>query len=368
MLGADNLFLLERKLDNLNEQNPEEMDVLRKILEQIYNLYEYKEWLKDGQFAPSSDLSGRFILPTNFGIKLKDKKWLLEGLGLVNGGLLEVKIASACGKIHLTDGSWVDPKVRVYPFTSESNIICDYFYANPKGEPDLLIDPACGCGHHSLGLDTIPEKVSFDINLRALAYARINALLNDMSQMLTGLNDLRNGLPKSLNTMTTKETLITINMPFAIFPRDPNLSNAISLTKDGGDLGVAFTLASFRDVKELVDHADNMQHIRCIIQFYSLGNVDKDEWEVVEYARELFGLDTLSYNILSNEKMWRVNGKKEQSNPMPLDRLKLKADCRHTFSESRAENARKGYIELENLFRKNGYTHLSYILMDIECK
>jgi hypothetical protein len=366
MLGADNLFLLERKLDEMNNDSPSEVARLRNVFKSIYSLPEYQEWLADGQYHPAIGLKGRFSLPNMFGKDLGSDKWLLQQLGLLNGSLLEVKIDSCGDSLHITDGSWVDPKIRVYPFTDESALICNYVSKNSDIEYDLLIDPACGCGHHGMGIKNIPLKACLDINLRAIAYCRLNAILTESPQMLCGLNDLRDGIPDIFNKISVDQTLVAINMPFAIFPLAPDLPR--TLAQDGGDRGAALTFSAISAVEKLVKHASCMKSIRCVSLFYSLGNQEKDQWEVVEYAKKLFGDDSVSFQIFRDEKMWRVNGKKEQMNPMDLEYLKLKADCRHTYEEREAESARIGYKELESTFRDNGFTHLAYGILDIKCK
>jgi|GEM_PF-3474152 len=364
MLSADSLFLLERDFDEYNSQDPERLVKIVYLLNKIYNLREYQNWLNDGQYHSSYSQSCKFFLPNNFGTDLTTQdKNLLNNLKLINSGQLEVKIDKHDGKIHLTDGSWVDPKIRVYPFTDESSIIYNYFRNNCDSIPDLLIDPACGCGHHGLALNEIETKISLDINLRSIAYCRINALISGMPQMLTGLNDIRVGIPKPIDMVSSNSTLITINMPFAIFPK---LSTV--LAQDGGDRGIALTLSALNAVKKFSNSAKNILKIRAIVLFYSLGSLKDNQWEVVDNAFALFGKDRVKFKILTDEKMWRVNGKKEQSNPMPIEFLEKKAECRHTYTEVMSDQARLGFISLKNIFIGNGFSHLAYGILDIDCK
>lgn len=367
MLGADILFLLERRLDDLNTKDPRQLDRIVEILKSIYLLEEYQQWLSVGQFTKAVTMKGRFSLPSTFGADLGTDKWLLERLGLVEGNLLEVKIDANGSNIYITDGSWVDAQYRVYPFGDESDLICRYLAeAHRDYKPDLLLDPASGCGRHGLALGAIPIKVSLDVNLRALAFCRINALLAGQPQMMTGLNDIRDGFPSLFKMIRCKNALIAINMPFAIFPKIGATSR--TLAQDGGDRGAQLTFAALDAVHKLTCEAPSIDDLRCIILFYSLGNAREDKWEVVERARSLFGPGQVSHAIFSKETMWRVNGRKEQPNPMPLDRLELKADCRHTFEEEDAAKVREGYQSLQDLYASNGFTHLAYGLADIRCK
>ena len=366
MLGADNLFLLDRKLDYLNNQSPKEIQRLIDVFSEIYSLDEYQEWLNIGQYKPAKGLEGRFSLPKSFGSSMGDDKWLLQHLGLLNGSLLEVKLASHGGRLHITDGSWVNPNYRVYPFTDESSLICDHVLSTTNTLPDLMIDPASGCGHHALALGDIKMRASLDINLRAIVYSRINTILSGYPQMLCGINDLRNGIPDLFHKISVDNTLITINMPFAIFPSFNNLPK--TLAQDGGDRGAALTFSALDAVFRMTKSAKNMKSIRCVILFYSLGNPESDTWEVVERARKLFGKKNVKHKIFPDEKMWRINGKKEQPNPMPVSSLSLKAGCRHTYDESKEREVQAGYEALSNHFTKNGFSHLGYGLADITCK
>ena len=45
-------------------------------------------------------------------------------------------------------------------------------------------------------------------------------------------------------------------------------------------------------------------------------------------AARRFGESNVGWHLWPDERFWRVNGTKDQINPMPLELLSLKADCR----------------------------------------
>jgi hypothetical protein len=363
MLGADNLFRLERWLDDEGERDSGVILGMNEALAAIYLLPEYQSWLNR-----ESSHAGRFQLPVHFGANLSTTgRRILERFGLINGTFLEVKIDKHGNRIHLTDGGWVPSSFRVYPYSDESQILCSYIHQHKlANEVDLLLDPACGCGHHGLALSTIPIRAYLDINLRALAFCRINSILSSTEQMLSGLNDIRQGFPLIFNQIHSKSALVVVNMPFAIHPKKETLPP--TLAQDGGDRGVALTFAALNATRQLASKAKGIEMMRLVILFYSLGSRKSGSWhwEVEDRARAMFPGSRAVVTLLEGERMWRVNGVKAEPNPMPLGRMKTKAQCRHTFLESQASDAEAGYVALTNQFANFGYTHLGYGILDIQ--
>jgi len=165
MLGADYLFQLERYLDDQGGRDPAVLTGLSEALQAIYELPDYQNWLNG-----ASEYASQYSLPPNFGTELSGQtKRLLDRFCIINGGFVEVKIDKHGERVHMTDGGWVPSAYRVYPYADESKLLCDYVLANSlHQDADLLIDPACGCGHHGLALSTIPTRAYLDINIRAL--------------------------------------------------------------------------------------------------------------------------------------------------------------------------------------------------------
>lgn len=364
MLGADYLFQLERYLDEQSKSNPSVVNDLREALEAIYALPEYQEWLNG-----ASEFASQFALPPSFGTELSSgTKRLLDRFGIINGSFVEVKIDRHGARVHITDGGWVPIQYRVFPYADESKLLCDYVVNKGLYDgADLMIDPACGCGHHGLALSMIPTRVYLDINIRALAFCRINSILSNTEQMLSGINDIRRGFPLLFDRLQCEKALIVVNMPFAIFPQGPNLPQA--LAQDGGDRGIILTFAALEAVAALAKRVPGIRHLQLAMLFYSLGSkrLQKWDWEVERKASTLFADADISVTIPS-EKMWRVNGVKSEDNPMDLERMAKKAYCGQTFAPSEMGPALKGYRELEQRFRNEGYSHLGYGILDVKVR
>lgn len=370
MLGTDYLFALERFIDEKNTIKPTILEDFRTTLNAIYCLPEYQEWLSSGQFKSAADPGSRFYLPAGFGESLtREQKWILDQFNLVTGDRLEAKIDRHNNRVHLTDGPWVPPTYRVYSFADESELLCNHVREQSfDGWADIMIDPACGCGHHALGLENAPSKLSLDINLRSLAFCRLNALLSGAPEMLCGINDIRDGMPAPVRMLGAKNILFVINMPFAIHPKSSKLESVMPLAQDGGDRGIALTFAAIDAVGSFAKDAPHVEEVKAVILFYSLGRQISPsvwDWEVERYVHSRHDVHKAEVVVLSQHAMWRVNGVKAEPNPMPIEMLKKKALCRHTFPLSKEAEVRSGYAALENAFRVAGYTHLGYGLLSL---
>ncbi len=74
----------------------------------------------------------------------------------------------------------------------------------------------------------------------------------------------------------------------------------------------------------------------------------------------------MTWHPLIDEPLWRVNGKKEQPNPMPLENLALKADCRFDVVDpSRRAEIREGYRALVQECAGKGWDHLAYGIIEV---
>src|SRR4029077_6553198 len=109
--------------------------------------------------------------------------------------------------------------------------------------------------------------------------------------------------------------------------------------------------------------------LRCLVLTYTVGCKAEDRWAVPQRALELFGPERVRWQLLSEERLWRINGKKEQDNPMPLDRLGLKADCRfYVPPGANREEIRAGYRALASERHDFGWDHLAYGVIAIEAR
>jgi hypothetical protein len=316
-ITLDDLNQLLLWLQDSRDRAPE----LRSILAEIARHESYAAWIEERQFA--GDL---FRLHPSLAFASTDKRWLLESLLLVKNDALRVKINHFGEQVFLTDGLWIDPSIRAFPFSDESDLVMRA--CQESGWIDwatCVIDPATGCGHNLLRYSgTGCRRYGFDRNARALAFAGINAVLNGVDRVILADSDIRNGLQPVFAQGRAERVLVVANMPFALVPNP----NAIARSAYGGRHGYELTLALFDAIDALAGQLDGRSELRCVVLAYTLGRRATDTWVVPEYAIGRFGRDRTSWRIWENETLWRVNGKKEQANPMPLSLLKLKADCR----------------------------------------
>ncbi|MEO1243737.1 MAG: hypothetical protein AAFX54_17645 [Pseudomonadota bacterium] len=366
----DSIEELVHYLDGSANEGRSDVELLLSYLAHVYESSRYKSWLKDDQYWGRKKLEGYPRLPDAVPPSLRDSKHLLDNYGLTANGRLQVKIDKIGeSRLHLTDGLWVDPRLRVYPFSDESEAVCTY--ARDRGfvqRSEWMIDPACGCGHHGIDLFDIPMRVSMDINLRAIGFARFNALLHGQEKHLLTVNDIRDGVPKELESARRGETLYIANMPFGIFPKEDNERVSRTIAQDGGDRGISLTLAAFRAACALRSSGSDSSPINVCILSYSLGksqSENKYSWELKTRAEKIlseFSLTAkeLDFELLKERKLWRVNGKKEQDNPMPVSSLEKKADCIHTYQEDERETRSRQYRERSRQFEREGFDILGY--------
>ncbi len=346
-------------LDDLNQlllwlqDNPREAAGLKEILSEIAAHPTYQEWGDEQQFE--GDL---FRLHHSLAFASDEKRWLLESKLLVKNDALRVKLNLCGDQVFLTDGLWVDPSIRTFPFSDESDLVvraCEE--TGWMGWATTVIDPATGCGHNLLRYrGGNVRRYGFDRNTRALAYAGINAVLNGVPASFVN-GDIRNGIPPVFSREEEERVLIVANMPFALAPNRDQMPRSAQ----GGRHGYELTVALIDAIKGLSGRLGKNSQLRCIVLAYSVGNLATDSWVVPEYASEQFGATATKWSLWPDEKLWRVNGKKEQPNPMPLDRLKRKADCRfYVRGDVVPEVLRGEYEQLTAELASESLDHLAY--------
>jgi methylase of polypeptide subunit release factors len=347
-------------LDDLNQlllwlqDEPEKASELRAILREIAAHHTYAEWSEEQQFE-----GYLFRLHHSLAFPSDEKRWLLESKFLVKNDALRVKV-NVCGdRVFITDGLWVDPSIRTFPFSDESDLVlraCD-----ERGWMDwatCVIDPSTGCGHNLLRYEKEDvRRYGSDRNSRALAYAGINAALNGATHSLFSSCDIRSGISPVFAQGVDERVLVLANMPFALVPNQ----NQIARSAQGGRHGYELTLRLIDEIKRLANRLSGASELRCVILTYSIGCLAEDSWAVPQYAIEQFGRADTSWKLWSDEKLWRVNGKKEQENPMPLELLALKADCKfYVRSDVTRGELRREYEQLAQALADENYDHLAY--------
>lgn len=338
--------------------HPKTIEKVISYAKMVLNHSKYKEWL-DGP-----EQGGPFPVPPDLSADNQALKRTFDELGLIVDDILLVKITQISDKICFTDGLWVPKEFRVFPFSDESQRLLEYVRARGLCDwPDILIDPATGCGHHINAMAHVKQKVAADYNSRAVAYCDLNRLLNGTDNAIVCVNDIQCGLPMIEPTIEHKKILLMVNMPFALSPSE----NTLPLSADGGETGARMTFKALDALKRFAEENGARSAIRAILLHYSVGNEAADQWEVLDKAVSLFGQDNIEHTILRGHGMWRVRGKKEQRNPMDVKYLSLKADDPWYVTPSKSEQVKQGYELLAQKLLHKGWTHVGYGILDIKC-
>lgn len=336
------------------------LDRLRAAVAGVTDSAAYRSWLgmdeQGGATCPLPDDQGHWDA--------------LHEAGLIESGRLLVKVNRHDNRHLLTDGLWVDKDIRVFPFTDESEVLLRY--VRRRGLDDwarLVVDPATGSGNHAITLGAGRRCLAMDVNPRAIAYLRINAALNGTPDLSYQVNDITQGLPACVSQGLDARTLFVVNMPFALSPanRAEDGVRFLPLSADGGTTGATLTLAFLRALYGLRAVASPGKQVRAAVLCYSVGARATGRWQVVEEARRLFGASAVSFEIQSDEAMWRVNGIKAERNPMDLaSGLPKKAECRFYVRDRNRDEVRAGYHELARHLSGEGWDSLAYGVLDID--
>jgi hypothetical protein len=330
---------------------------LKGLLTEICILPEYDQWIEDGQFEGQM-----FQLPSSFRSSHIMGSRLIQDVNLVIDNRLQVKINYLDDEfIFVTDGAFVDAADRVFPWHDESDLLIKTLTNEGwRKWPTIVVDPATGCGHNALRVAA--ERFGFDSSERALKFATINSMLNARSFSILGTSDVDKGI-KIRSFEGPEKILFIVNMPFALEP----LPGSLPLTSSGGKDGCEKTILALNAIERFMKRLPRNSEVRALILTYSVGASADNRWVVVDHAQRLFGPTSVRWRMPVDQGLWRINGRKEQCNPMSLSNLILKADCKLDITSPQMREAlRLGYIEKEGELRSRGYDSLSYGILLIE--
>jgi hypothetical protein len=329
-------------------------ETLRQQLMSIYQSERYTAWRQGGLSEKSP-----------FEIE-DDSRTNVPGLSsLIVEGRLQVKLNHIHSRIFLTDGVWVHPSIRVFPFCDESETLFGYLrYQNLLSWAHWIFDLASGCGHNILAFDDTKQRIAFDINPRALAYLTLNQALNGLSHRkhITAMNDIRDGIPGALANAVNGPVLVVANMPFGIAPASADLP----LTSNGGAMGMALQIATFKALQDFINLWRSNFPVRACLLAIAIGDRKHNRWEVVEEARRYFGQDRVQWALLKDEKIFRINGIREQDNPSPIvSALSRRVDCRLYFDDAEREAKKAEFSKHARRLTEQGYPDIAYGIIDI---
>ena len=347
MMQQDDLNILRLRL----RREPGLVNELREALVGLASTPEYAAWDEEEQFQGSP-----FHIPSSQHLVV------LERVGLVAPDrTLLVKINLCDGDVFLTDGLWVPGEIRVFPFHDESDNMATYWRsAGLEGWATCLIDPTAGCGQDLIRYKGTCRRYGFDISTRSLTFCTLNAALAGTHPVFWGIHDLYDDVYPVSQLGQLERILFLIDAPSTI-----SATSTLPTSSDGGGHGTSHSVAALEAVARFEVGLWSNDEVRVIMSSYSLGNTRTDRWLLVDAARKLFRGSRVRWTLLTTEPMWRVDGRKRQPNPMPLQLLPTKADCRFYVENIDREKARNAYERLALSLRAEGWDALGYGILEI---
>lgn len=283
---------------------------LRTELRELSQTPAYLEW------AQGLEQASPFVPP-------EPSRWpTLLSTGLLTH-CLTMKVLNHHGRVFLTDGVWVDPAWRVFPFGDETahlQALCDELgWDSPR---QAVVDLAAGCGQGGL-LKRTREITLLDINPRAVALCALNSLLayeplsGYAEHTLCAVNDLRLGLAPQLQRLHDSDVLVLANVPFGPAPRP----GALALTSDGGRDGLSLQEGVFKALVQLRQNLRPEHRVRALVMGITTGSSQTGVWALENLARK--GLAPvaaehglrLHWHMLHSAGLLRINGKRALTNP-----------------------------------------------------
>lgn len=309
MLPTDELFLTTLRLQGDACLLHETRDCLREVLDRD----DFSAWhnsLEQAHPFEVTDLASREVL---------------RCAGLLAKNRLAVRLNRHEGLVFTTDGTWVPAGLRVFPFSDESHTLLEFVRRRGLlAGTGLLVDLAGGCGHTAWAAEAT-QRVCMDLNPRALAYAALNRMLNELpaQHCTVVLNDVHAGIPPML--AAAPRTLVTGNLPFGVAAN----TAALPLTSNGGSDGMALQRAALSAFAAWEQRHARQAQMTLVLLGLSLGDAGDDRWCLRDLALDNFAPHRVEWQVLTQEQLARANGSRTLPNPCPVEQaLPALARCR----------------------------------------
>lgn len=278
--------------------------------------------------------------------------------GLLDGrGFARFRVNTIGTSVFITDGPWRQKAGGVFPYEDESEMLLAYLRAHDLGAGvSAVVDLAAGCGHTIIA-HPCQRKFALDINPGARRFVRLNAALN-RCMVAFQQHDVREPMPVALIRELSMGTLFVGNLPIALSP----FEGALPQTADGGSHGNALTLAALRRLRDVAPPESQI-----VLFANSLGNTANDSWDLEERATELFrDRAEVQWSLIRTAHVWRVNGRREQPNPMELhSALPRKAECVVNIRDDERKRVRSGYRRLADALERKGWDRLGCGILSV---
>jgi hypothetical protein len=205
----------------------------------------------------------------------------LARAGLLCGGRLRVSVSLRRNLVFVTDPAGPDAIDAAPPHLLQ-------LARQAWGVPDVLLDPGCGCGEGALSAEA-PLRLMLDRDLRALAFADLNRLLNGIpeSRTLIGLADLRMGLPRLALAALSGTVFCVAVLP----PEPPDARDAEADARSMQQAALDAIAAARRTMPRSA-------MLRALIGISGVPRADHDGQSLAERAAAAFGADRVRWNVL----------------------------------------------------------------------
>lgn len=250
---------------------------------------------------------------------------------------------------------------QVYPYHEESRHIIAF--ALERGIPfERIVGCFGGAGHAEikallhLGGAAPRMTSSLELNPRGIPLSQANFLINTPPSEEGRINfergDIRDRLLAELGSKG--RTLFLGNAPFALKVEG---QNDYEIMRDGGMNGLQLTLAFVRRAYSVAERGDHIIGVAYSRLNDEGGALRLELQEEFDRIIGLPGFATIEIELVEGEKLYRSHRKlgseKQQDNPMPVEKIVVKADPDDRTSFEAHQRAAE-------LHRKQGWNKIGY--------